>query len=75
MILCAFHFGGRGAQIDAIQSPKQNQFRRAETWRALVSLKQQGVLAEIGVSNYTPRHARELLRTCAASAGTLQVMS
>jgi diketogulonate reductase-like aldo/keto reductase len=54
-------------QNDAVQSPKQNARRRAETWRALVALKQQGTLAAIGVSNYTPRHARELLRACAAS--------
>jgi len=58
---CALiHFPGT---IDAIQSPKENARRRAETWRALEDLKAEGILQQIGVSNYVPRHARELLKS------------
>lgn len=53
------HFPG---SIDAVQSPKANQLRRAATWAALSDAKRSGVVQSIGVSNYTPRHAREQLR-------------
>ena len=35
--------------------------RRAESWRALIELRQKGIARSIGVSNYTIAHLRELM--------------
>ncbi len=35
--------------------------KRLETWRALVTLKNEGLCRSIGVSNFMPKHIRELL--------------
>ena len=64
------HFPGN---IDAIQDPKANRRLRADTWRALEKLQADGRATRIGVSNWTRRHLRETLASCARSPEVLQV--
>ena len=45
---------------------------RAGSWRALEDLKTQGKLRTIGVSNYTPAHLLETLRSCRIPPDVLQ---
>ena len=52
--LLLVHFPG---SPDAVQDPKANRRRRAETWRALETLQVDGYVRRIGVSNWTRRHA------------------
>lgn len=46
---------------DTTKGREANALNRKETWRALESLKREGLVKEIGVSNYNERHLRELL--------------
>ncbi len=46
---------------------------RGETWEALVALRKEGKCREIGVSNYTVRHMKELLATSAVVPALNQV--
>ncbi|WBW70963.1 xylose and arabinose reductase [Schizosaccharomyces osmophilus] len=43
-----------------IHSPKWPE-RRLESWRALVELKKEGIVREIGVSNYNVHHLEEIV--------------
>mmetsp|Transcript_29231 Transcript_29231/g.83737 ORF Transcript_29231/g.83737 Transcript_29231/m.83737 type:complete len:369 (+) Transcript_29231:93-1199(+) len=52
------HWPGVGTSIEQAS----DNFRlRQETWRALETLKKEGVAKQIGVSNYNGRHLQELL--------------
>ena len=64
------HFPGT---IDAVQDPKRNRQLRADTWRALETLKRDGVATRIGVSNWTRRHLKETLASCQIKPELLQV--
>lgn len=37
---------------------------RAASWASLVKAKEEGLVRDIGVSNYTVRHLKELLDNC-----------
>ncbi len=47
--------------------------KRLDSWRALISLKNEGKVKSIGVSNYTIRHLTELLDTSTVSPAVNQV--
>lgn len=47
--------------------------KRLETWRALVRLREEGLCRSIGVSNYMPKHIRELLEYSAVRPSVNQV--
>ena len=56
---------GRGVQLA--------RERRAASWRALEDLKMKhGVLRHVGVSNYTPEHLEDLMRSCRVPPDILQ---
>ncbi|MDY4609129.1 MAG: aldo/keto reductase [Sphaerochaetaceae bacterium] len=48
-----------------IPKDKQDCYQalNAETWRAMIDLKEQGLIKEIGVCNFLPRHIRNLVDT------------
>lgn len=52
------HWPGVGTSVET--APENLRLRR-ETWRALEDLKRQGVVKQIGISNYNERHLGELL--------------
>ncbi|CAK9079898.1 9 [Durusdinium trenchii] len=45
----------------AIEEAEQNALLRKQTWKALESLKKDGLVKQIGISNYNERHLGELL--------------
>lgn len=52
---------------------QRNPGNRAASWAALEELHGRGQLRAIGVSNYTPAHMTELLKTCTVPPALLQV--
>ena len=67
--LLLVHFPGAP---DAVQDPKKNAKLRASTWRAFETLLADGLVTQIGVSNYQVRHLRELLSYCTIPPAVLQ---
>ena len=67
--LLLIHFPG---SPDAVQDPKRNRALRASTWRALEDLQRDGLVRDIGVSNWSRRHLREMLATCRTPPAVLQ---
>jgi len=47
--------------------------KRADSWRALLELKEQGLCKSVGVSNYTIRHLQELLDSSPVKPAVNQV--
>ncbi|HYH33819.1 MAG TPA: aldo/keto reductase [Nocardioides sp.] len=47
--------------LHLIHWPNPSQGRYAEAWRALVDLKQEGLVRSIGVSNFTGEHLRRVI--------------
>ncbi|CAE7737884.1 AKR1A1 [Symbiodinium pilosum] len=43
------------------ESAERNEKLRRETWKALETMKKDGLVKQIGVSNYNDRHLTELL--------------
>lgn len=41
---------------------------RTSTWEHLIDAKRQGLVKDIGVSNYTVRHLEELLSNCQSNS-------
>lgn len=64
------HFPG---SVDAVQSPSKNRKLRSDTWRALETLLADGKCRAIGVSNYSRRHLKETLASCAVPPQVLQL--
>ncbi|XP_073330688.1 uncharacterized oxidoreductase YtbE-like [Pagrus major] len=54
-------------------SDQRNPGNRAQSWATLEELHAQGKLKAIGVSNYTPAHMRELMKSCKIPPAVLQV--
>jgi len=52
------HWPGIGTEIELAQ---QNAILRQQTWKALEDLQRDGLVKQIGVSNYNERHLGELL--------------
>ncbi|XP_041821187.1 glyoxal reductase-like [Chelmon rostratus] len=52
---------------------QRNPGNRAQSWATLEELHAQGKLKAIGVSNYTPAHMRELVKSCKIPPAVLQV--
>ncbi|CAJ1426613.1 unnamed protein product [Effrenium voratum] len=52
------HWPGVGTSIEMAE---QNAILRKQTWKALQDLKSDGLVRQIGVSNYNERHLMELL--------------
>ncbi|KAJ0055842.1 hypothetical protein NL108_013822 [Boleophthalmus pectinirostris] len=52
---------------------QRNPSNRAASWAALEELHSQGKLKAIGVSNYTPTHMRELMKSSKVPPAVLQV--
>lgn len=50
-----------------------NLGNRAQSWATLEELHAQGKLKAIGVSNYTPKHMKELIQSCKVRPAVLQV--
>lgn len=61
-----------GTQSLAV-SDQRNPGNRALSWTTLEELHSQGKLKAIGVSNYTPRHMKELMQSCKIPPAVLQV--
>uniref|UniRef100_UPI0037E9A7EF uncharacterized oxidoreductase YtbE-like n=1 Tax=Semicossyphus pulcher TaxID=241346 RepID=UPI0037E9A7EF len=51
----------------------RNPGNRAQSWAALEELHAQGKLKAIGVSNYTPAHMKDLMKSCKIPPAVLQV--
>ena len=58
--LVLIHWPGRFIKRDGGTNDAINTKLRRETWEALETLKRDGVVAQIGVSNFGERHLREL---------------
>ncbi|KAF7657340.1 hypothetical protein LDENG_00027610 [Lucifuga dentata] len=56
-----------------VVNDQRNPENRAQSWAALEELHVQGKLKAIGVSNYTPRHMKELMQSCKVPPALLQV--
>ncbi|XP_028330373.1 uncharacterized protein LOC114480442 [Gouania willdenowi] len=56
-----------------VVSDQQNPVNRAQSWASLEELHSQGRLKAIGVSNYTPAHMGELMKSCKVQPAVLQV--
>eukprot|EP00967_Tisochrysis_lutea_P145566 scaffold273433_cov28-Tisochrysis_lutea.AAC.1 len=67
--LLLVHFPG---SPDSVQDPKRNRELRASTWRALETLRDDGLVRSIGVSNWSRRHLRETLATCRIHPSVMQ---
>ncbi|KAM4536584.1 aldo-keto reductase [Odontesthes bonariensis] len=52
---------------------QRNPGNRAQSWARLEELHGQGKLKAIGVSNYTPAHMKELIKSCKVPPAVLQV--
>ncbi|XP_041635141.1 uncharacterized oxidoreductase YtbE-like [Cheilinus undulatus] len=52
---------------------QRNPGNRAQSWATLEELHTQGKLKAIGVSNYTPAHMKELMKSCKTPPAVLQV--
>ncbi|XP_026208846.1 aldo/keto reductase [Anabas testudineus] len=61
--------GTQGLAVD----DQRNPGNRAQSWATLEELHAQGKLKAIGVSNYTPKHMKELIQSCKVRPAVLQV--
>lgn len=59
--LVLIHWPGKFIKRGDPENDRTNRELRAETWAALETLKRDGVVRNIGVSNFSERHLKELL--------------
>lgn len=59
--------------LHLIHWPNPSVDRYAETWQALVDLREQGLVRSIGVSNFTPAHLRRVIEESGVTPAVNQV--